>query len=1005
MPANLHRLSALFAALLLCFSANGQFFSTGDDPGGLKWYSVSSQNFKIIYPEGLDSLARVYSGLLERYRTPVGASIGFKPNECYRKPMPVILHAFKADANGVVTWAPRRMELYTGKDALRPDALDWETNLAIHESRHVAQMQFGRGKGYRWTYWLCGDLFAGGMAGLYPGKVLFEGDAVAMETALSRSGRGRSADFLEFYRASFSEEEFRDWYQWRWGSQKYYTPDYYAAGYMLVGGVRSTFDSPLFAKDYYDRLHRKKQLPLPFFVRQKTIKQESGLKYKDAWKEICDSRQAFWKADEDARGPFTEALQFTPDTRRFSELLSPVAVGENIIALKHSLTSAARLVRVDAEGNVENLRPFASSVTDIQYSGPLNKLFWSEIIPDKRWTMASTSRVFSSDPDGKHAGPLNSGGRWFNPAPSPDDGKVAVSEYPAEGGTAVIVIDGTGGRVLERYQAPDSLQVVETAWMENGRIAASAISPYGFGIYSVSDGFRSLLPPQPAKIKQLRSSGGCLYFVSDRTGVNELYSLSDDGVKRLSNNRLGASEFVVGRDSLTFAALNTKGRQLYRNAIEPVAVDYSSLYSYPVADKLSAQEKALDATYGSAIVSEPVRYRKAAHLMRFHSWIPLFVNYDAVADISMETIRSIANFGATAFFQNDLGTSSGFIGWSYPHGFHAKFTYSGLYPIIELSASAGETERQEYICQSTSYSGGKAVSVVKNGSGGVGIQGKALIYVPLNFSSGGWNRGVIPQLSLNFSNDRFNSTEVRYEGQDIIQGGERMVTSFFTGLSAGSTAPNGRLTASIRAYSILSTATAGIYPRWGIGAEAGYSKHPCDNGTFTPDGFALLYGYLPGLLDTHSAKISVTGQFQLKGKIPDSYAIILPRGFVNASESQSDLQRYIAMRYPVQNKVSFDYAFPLLPVDNPRLKPLECIKNFEADAHFDFGFYGGAESFDSTDMFCAGIDVCAIIRLPLSPRIGVSYNYNGGKLWKTMSDSGISLGSPHGISFILSADF
>ena len=1001
------RFLTFFTALLICLGARGQFYTTGDDPGGVKWFSISSDNFKIIYPQGLDSLARVYGSLLEQYRTPVGASIGFKPNGSYRKPMPVVLHAFKADANGVVTWAPRRMELYTGKDARRPDALDWETNLAVHESRHVAQMQFARGRGYRWTYWLSGDLFAGAMSALYPGTALFEGDAVVMETALSRAGRGRSADFLEYYRASFNEGDFRDWYKWRWGSQRYYTPNHYAAGYMLVGGVRSTFDCPLFAKDYYDRLHRKKQLPLPFFVLQKTVKEASGVKFRDAWKEICESQQEAWKADEESRGPFTEAVRFTQDTRRYSEILSPVAVGDDIIALRHSLTSVPELVRIDPEGKVEHLRPFSSTVTDIQYSKTLGKLFWSEIIPDRRWTMASTARIFSSDPDGKHAEALNSSGRWFNPAPSPDDGRVAVSEYPVEGGTAVLVIDGLSGEILERHQAPDSLQVVETAWMADGSIAASGISENGFGIYSVTEGFRALIAPQPAKIQQLRSTDGNLYFVSDRSGVNELYTICDGVVKQLSNNRLGASEFVINGDSLTFAALNTRGRQLYKKAVEPVTVNYGNLHANGTADILSAQEKALGAVPETSAFSEPVRYRKAAHLMRFHSWLPLFADYDSVSDLSLETITTMADIGATAFFQNDLGTAYGSLGWSYPHGAHIKFTYSGLYPIIELKANIGDKERYSYFCRTSIYGNGESSAINRNDESiGLGAQGSAKIYVPLNFSSGGWTRGVIPQVSLSISNDIFNSTNLLYRSYDAIMDGERKLIGFFAGAEKGHVVPLSRFSASLRAYTMLSTAKAGVYPRLGLGAEAGYSKRPGDNGMLTPNAYTYVYGYLPGLMDTHSIKFSVMNQFQQKGRITESHVIMLPRGFANSSESSSSIQSYIAARYPVQGKASIDYVLPLLPLDCSWFGPLAYIRNLELDAHYDQGVYGGSEIFESTGMFSAGADISVVLSnflwIPYNTRIGVSYSYNGGRLWDKMVGDGHDLGSPHSISVIFS---
>ena len=131
-------------ALLSCINAGAQFYSAGDDPGGARWRSISSDHFRIIYPAGSDSLALRYGMELERWRLPLDGSIGYTPNGLYRRPLPVILHSFSATSNGAVTWAPRRMDLYTSPDATSPEPMPWITELAVHESRHAAQMQFGR---------------------------------------------------------------------------------------------------------------------------------------------------------------------------------------------------------------------------------------------------------------------------------------------------------------------------------------------------------------------------------------------------------------------------------------------------------------------------------------------------------------------------------------------------------------------------------------------------------------------------------------------------------------------------------------------------------------------------------------------------------------------------------------------------------------------------------------------------------------------------------------------
>ena len=81
---------ALHAALL---AASAQVYSLGADPVAIKWKSLESANFRIIYPEEADSLAREYVRSLESFAAATRPTIGFLPNELYHRKMPVILHA------------------------------------------------------------------------------------------------------------------------------------------------------------------------------------------------------------------------------------------------------------------------------------------------------------------------------------------------------------------------------------------------------------------------------------------------------------------------------------------------------------------------------------------------------------------------------------------------------------------------------------------------------------------------------------------------------------------------------------------------------------------------------------------------------------------------------------------------------------------------------------------------------------------------------------------------
>ena len=1000
-------------ALLACINAGAQFYSAGDDPGGVKWRSISSDNFRIIYPAGSDSLALRYGLELERWYQPLGVSIGYTPNAMYRRPLPVILHGYTANANGAVTWAPRRIDLYTCPDATSTEPLPWVTELAVHESRHAAQMQFGRERGYGIFNALVGELFSGAMAALYPGPALLEGDAVVAETALTRAGRGRSADFLEHYRVSFAEGDFRDWYRWRWGSLKTYTPDHYRAGYLLIAGARYDYDDPLFSKRYYENIVSP-WLPLPFFRLQKTLKQDSGKNLKGTWKEIAAAQAARWAADEAARGPFGPARPLTPPARRYTEYLSPEYALGDTYAIQKGLTFAPRLVRLQPDGKARVIRPMNNGVEQIRYSETSGRLYWSETVKDPRWSLKSSSRIFFVEPGSGRARALTREGNLFNPSPEPDGPALAVTEYPVHGGSAVRILDGGAGTTLERYPAPDSLQVVETVWSD-GTLVASAVSDSGFGLYDVKDGYRTLLSPSPMKIKQLRSSEDGVLFVSDGNGVNELYRLGEAGAVRLTNHRFGASEFLpdASGDSLTFAALTTAGRLLYREAL-PAVLPYkpaTSMTVWPVADRLSEQESTLSpVTLGEAkdLFSSPKPYRKFPHLLKLHSWAPLFIDYDAVANASFESITSSAGLGATAFFQNDLGTATAIAGYSlarsisdgvaeWNHSFHGTFTYSGLYPVIELSTDIGGDKATQ----------NRFRTIVRKDKSTTTIEGEATdvpyfrvaarMYVPLDFSRSGWFRGLVPTISAQLSNDMVCTAEI-FQRLLYVIGDKPGYYRFAAGAAPGHNVPLSRVTASIRGYAMLGTARSAIYPRWGIGAEAGYGLRPGATAMLSPSAFAYVYGYVPGLLDTHGIKLTAMHQERFAGRFADDFVNTLPRGMTGVK----NLSSFVRSRYGRKTRLTFDYAMPLLPLDWSGLSPLAYVRNFELTAHADACLLGAGQASAPSGpdvLFSVGADLAVrlgnLLWVPYATRIGVSWNINGGNIADALSAEGITVPRHH----------
>lgn len=957
--AKIGKIIVFLTCLLIHLQAAAQFYTDGSDPAGIRWYQITTAGYRVIYPEGTDSLARVYARNLENVRQAVGSGLGIIPNGNYRHPMPVILHTKSAISNGMVTWAPRRMELYTTPDAFSPESTCWEKQLAIHESRHVAQMQIGMSHTFKWLKYPFGELVDGALSAVYGGPAFFEGDAVVAETSLTNGGRGRAADFLEYQRVCFDAGEFRNYWQWLYGSLDRFTPDHYTIGYMLNAGTRSLYGEPDFTKRFYDRIYSHHGIT--FRNTQKTVQEISGKSFKESFREISSHFQDNWKILADSRAPFMKSDSVLVHERRYFGYSGLGTDGHLLWAVRSGLSSPAQLVSISRDGEERFCRNFASRTSDLKYTADGSRVYWSEIRPDLRWEQASSSDICYREADGKVVF-LTKGERYFNPAPSPDGRLIAVTEYPSEGGSRMVLLDENGSRVSV-YDAPSGMQILEPVWVD-GNLYLSAISEVGIGIYS-AEGFGIVLAAQSCKISNLKARDGQVLFVSDRSGVMELYSLDPRTgcVRQLSCIRHGAHDFVFLGDSLYYTMHTPRSENIYRTALADLPVkevDFFQHYEDPVASCLSAGEK-IRIEDEDVEMSPASRYSKLGHLFRFHSWSPLYVNYDSVTSISSDNISQNFGLGATAFFQNDLGNSYGSIGYHLDHrgwrssGF-VKYSYTGWYPVVEAELDINTRNALYY--RKTADQGGL---VMKTQSAGKPlIRGWLKTYVPLNFSSGGWRRGVIPQISYSATNDLYGY----YTTQKSF-----LVNSNMS-----------RLTVNVRAYTMLRTPESCIFPRWGMGLDAGWSMTPFMTDVLASNIYAYLYAYVPGFFPMHGVKLSGTFVGSPAGAIFAQETVnTAPRGFTNAAN--------IPGTYPSRNKLSVDYVMPFASLDWDGLCPVAYVRNLELAAHGDYCFYHTSRT--SGSLFSVGgefrVKLGNLLWIPYATRVGISFDYNGGSSFNEVS--------------------
>ena len=266
----------------------------------------------------------------------------------------------------------------------------------------------------------------------------------------------------------------------------------------------------------------------------------------------------------------------------------------------------------------------------------------------------------------------------FNPCPSPEGDYLSCTEYLSDGKHRIRVIRTTDGSTAWTIPAPgNNEQLCETAWTED-TLYATAISDGGYTLWAhPADGsgsWRALAGPLNATMLYLDADGEDIEFVSDRSGVNELYAFNAETGKtlQLTSSRYGSTDFALDEesDSLYFTSQTPQGMLVFRTAardLRPKEVDLCKVHAWRVADKLAQQEDSLAVFYPEsepAAPSAPKDYNKLTHLIKFHSWAPIYFNYDNVSSMSMDFSYETASLGLTGLFQNELGTAYGSIGYS-----------------------------------------------------------------------------------------------------------------------------------------------------------------------------------------------------------------------------------------------------------------------------------------------------------------------------------------------------
>lgn len=866
--------------LLTAIQAHAQFVNYGTDPAHYKWNIVRTSHYNLIYPQGNDSLAYHYISMLENAYPHIEHSLG-KP---FQKKYPVVLHPGSMLSNGMVSWAPRRMEMITTPSS-DLYAQSWDRQLVLHESRHIIQTGKLMNGLVRPFYYLFGEQTQAVPAVLIP-KWFFEGDAVITETALSHSGRGRLPEFNMIYRSKKIADDFYNYDKWYLGSYKDHTGTFYALGYNMTSYARHQY-----GMDVWDRVTNRyvKRITFPPFG--KALKHETGGGVKQLFNQTFSFLEQDWQTQEEAyQQSGFNATYLSPSDKHYNSYQYPQALNDSVIlAVRTNLKDLNALVTI-TKGEEKQLTYLGAINSRIVLNH--NKVYWTEYVSGLRWTHQNYSVLKYYDLSTKRVHSVTPHKRYLSPSINKNGTIAAVSEASANGEHHIVLVHTKDGKEHARFSIPRNAFAKELTYTDEDNIIATTVDDEGIRLLELdtqSGKWSELLEATSANITAPTWHNGKLLFESGVNGTNNIYEYNPATSQylRLTTARFGAFTPAVSADGskLLFADYQANGYHLAEvavNSLQKEPADFDEPHRFQLAESMAAQEQFnFDTATIHPIEFQPKRYNKAAHLFKAHSWAPFYYDIAEVVNLQSDDFSTIVKPGAMVISQNSLNTAIAQAGWYYKDSYHhgkALFSYSGLYPVFDIEVDYG----------------GKAINIewAENEEGKRGTRGRrtdrdfveaeARMYIPFNLTRRHYIRGIQPILTYFYTNNKyeqFNSGKLR---------------NFQYMLSE------------LRFYNYRKMAKQDIFPRWGYQMRLQHLFSPANTENYGNLYTARLTTYSPGFVRGDGLMLRAGYQYQSL----DHKYLYLPKRLLNEVRGYD----YI---YATRQQFTFqaDYSFKLCNPD------------------------------------------------------------------------------------------
>lgn len=951
----------LILALLLSlpfFSAFAQVPANpiGINPAGLKWQQIQTEKVQVIFPVGLDSAGRRVANMAHYLWDHHNASIGEK-----MIPITILLQNQPVISNGFVSPGPFRSEFYTMSPQFNTTT-SWLDFLTIHEYQHVKQFGNADQGVSKIVRDVLGSWPWGGMFGLALPRWFFEGDATGMETALTRSGRGRLPAFDMEYRALILNNVNYGYEKASAGSLQDFVPNWYKQGYYMTTYARRHFGRDIWAGVVEDAV-RYKGLFYPF---SRSLKERTGLSTKDLYQATYRELDSLWTPRFQAKATRTGTSTPVNSARKktVTHYNNPHYLDDgSILAEKRAYNRIPTYLRIDESGREEKIVTpgplFSPEETTLSRSRDL--ICWAEIAFDERWRNETYSVIKTYSLTNGKKQQLTRQSQYFSPALSHDGQFIVAVEATENMQYSLDILDAKTGEVTKKIPNREGFFFAYPRWTEGDGQVVVVANRDELGrllLIDVSNGeSRALTPPTPYQLSHPFVRGEYVYFSGTYTGTNNIYAvhIQDGRVFQLTDVATGAFQPSVSADGsrLLYSEFGLEGYDIREQRLSPgdwQAVEPQDLtFSIQYFETLVEQE-------GGTIIDKvpdqafPVRkFNKWSGIINPHSLLPYIghpvYGLQLLSDNKFSTMSASAN----AYYNINEEEFS----------FFGDISYAELYPVFNARFARAnrsglfvnyEPLNEQNILQTLFVE----EWVENDVSAGVSL--------PLNFSAG--NAITRLNLSGNYHYISIANTKGGFENANNPRDTFEVNNSGnFTDLFKAPLQPASFNALDLRMnfLSVRRTALQHLNPRLGVSLGLRYRR------TLNSD---LLSGdqliargdlYLPGLSRNHSFYINTLYQRQ---DFLDNYRFsnifAYPRGY----DTQHGDEIF---------KLGFNYSLPLAYPDWA-LGPVAFLKRIKVNGFFDWGLinFEQENSFRSTGLELR-VDFRAFRLLEIDA--GVRYSY------------------------------